>query len=1096
MRPPIPAASVLARETLERTVREGLERRLILLVAGAGFGKSTLLARIAVERPMAWYTVDASDRQVGALGAGIAEAIRAVVPALVSDIAEVETAGAPASEAEGLERAVGSANILMDALDAALDTDLVLVLDDLQELAAAAAPWRFIETVARTAPARLHLVLLSRDEPPFAIERLRGQGEVLDLGGPAMAFDRGEIATLLENVLRDAPVPEADMPGVAARVHEATGGWPAAVRLAAEALRAAGPDGRGDALLRLRAPEGPVFSYLAEEVVAYSSSPVRELMRRISHFERFSVGLCNALDLAEAERILNGLARRALFLQPLAGSSGWYQLHGLVRDYALTHLALSPGEIAALHRTAARWFEDEGLQEAALSSLLKAEDPEALAAFLLRHGAAMTVGGAGREVADAIASLSPEARGSELELVLGEALLTRAEWAGAIAALRRAGGDRESLDVGVAWRLGVIYGLRGAYDQALEIYDRAIVDGARPADEAFLHAWVASARRHRGEAEETAAAARRSLEAAELSGDERALAAAHAAMGNAHEMFRDIGSAVEAYGRALEAAERAGDALQRVRILTARGSLEIDRGHFAAALSDLESAVTLAAAIGFAAFHARALAERGRAKEWFGRFDEALSDVAGARALYARLNAPGRVYADLDEGELHLMRGDALRARAALEPAIRAARESNDSLQLGLSLASMAEATAPTDPDLARTLTAEALPIGRRLASPGTLIGVALTSLLLGDRAEAEALAIEAESLARIAGESPKVALAMEAQGLAVLDRDAGRRLVEAAHEIWVELGSPFGLAMNRYYFARLADAEAGREAAAEAEAALRGFGARGVAAEAAARRSTLEETLHPELAIRTLGGFGVLRSGEPVPAGEWRSKKARDLLKILAARRGRHVPRETLFELLWPDEDPEPLGNRLSVALATVRAILDPDHVHDSDHFVGADRASVWLELGHLELDLEAFLTAVAEGRRLLRARQADAALRHFERAEADYRGDFLEEDQYEDWVAGPRDEAQAAYLDAAREVARAAMAGGEPETAIRIQLRILELDVFDERAHLALVEALLAAGRHGEARRRYGVYVARMGEIGVEAASFPPADQRSAAA
>jgi len=1080
VRPPLPAPSALARTTLEETVMQGLDRRLILLVAGAGFGKSTLLARLAVERPMAWYTVDASDRQVGALGAGIAEALRNVVPGLVSDIGEVETAGAPASEAEGLERAVGSANILMDALDEVLDADVVLVLDDLQELGGAAAPWRLIETIARTAPARLHLVLLSRDEPPFAIERLRGRGEVLDLGGPAMAFDRGEIATLLENVLRNAPIEAADMPGVAARVHEATGGWPAAVRLAAEALRSAGRDGRAEALARIRAPEGPVFSYLAEEVVAYSSPGVRELIRRISHFDRFSVGLCDALELAEADRILSGLARRALFLQPLAGSSGWYQLHGLVRDYALTHLALRPDEVSAMHRTAATWFEREGLLEAALGSHLKADDPEGLAAFLRRNGGAMTTGGAGREVADAILAVPVEARGRDLELLLGEALLTRAEWAGAIAALRRAGGTDEALDVGVAWRLGVIYGLRGAYDQALEIYDRAVVDGARPADEAFLHAWVASARRHRGEAEETAAAARLSLRAAEFSGDDRALAAAHAAMGNAHEMFRDVGSAIEDYGRALEAAERAADALQRVRILTARGSLEIDLGHFVAALADLEAAVTLASAIGFAAFHARALAERGRAKEWFGRFDEALSDVAAARALYARMNAPGRVYADLDEGELHLMRGDSVPARAALEPAIRAARESNDSMQLGLSLASMAEATAPTDPDLARSLIAEALPIGRRLGSPGTLLGVALTSLLLGERAEAEAYGIEAESLARIAGEPPKVALAMEIQGLSAVERSDGRRLVEAAHEIWVELGSPFGLAMNRYYFARLTDAEAGREAAAEAEAALRGFGARGVAAEAAARRSTLEESLRPEVAIRTLGGFAVLRNGEPAAAGEWRSKKARDLLKILAARRGRHVPRETLFELLWPDEDPEPLGNRLSVALATVRAILDPDRVHDSDWFVGADRASVWLDLGHVELDLETFLTAVGEGRRLQRAGQSEAALRHFERAESDYRGDFLEEDQYEDWASGPRDEAQAAYLDAAREVARAATAGGEPETAIRIQLRILELDVFDERAHLALVDALLAAGRHGEARRRYGVYVAKMGEIG----------------
>ena len=99
----MPAASVLARPALERTILEGLTRRLTLLVAGAGFGKSTLIARLATQRPMAWYAVDASDTQVGALAAGVAEAIRGALPAFGSDVGEVETAATPSSEAEALD---------------------------------------------------------------------------------------------------------------------------------------------------------------------------------------------------------------------------------------------------------------------------------------------------------------------------------------------------------------------------------------------------------------------------------------------------------------------------------------------------------------------------------------------------------------------------------------------------------------------------------------------------------------------------------------------------------------------------------------------------------------------------------------------------------------------------------------------------------------------------------------------------------------------------------------------------------------------------------------------------------------------------------
>ena len=96
-----------------------------------------------------------------------------------------------------------------------------------------------------------------------------------------------------------------------------------------------------------------------------------------------------------------------------------------------------------------------------------------------------------------------------------------------------------------------------------------------------------------------------------------------------------------------------------------------------------------------------------------------------------------------------------------------------------------------------------------------------------------------------------------------------------------------------------------------------------GPAARRARRPSSsrsLDRAARPALEIGALGRFRVLRDGEPIPPTAWQSKKARDLLKILVSRRGRPTTRETLFELLWPDEDPEPLANRLSVALATVR--------------------------------------------------------------------------------------------------------------------------------------------------------------------------------
>ncbi len=89
--------------------------------------------------------------------------------------------------------------------------------------------------------------------------------------------------------------------------------------------------------------------------------------------------------------------------------------------------------------------------------------------------------------------------------------------------------------------------------------------------------------------------------------------------------------------------------------------------------------------------------------------------------------------------------------------------------------------------------------------------------------------------------------------------------------------------------------------------------------------------------------------------------------------------------------------------------------------------------------------------------------------------------------WAVGLREEAQATYIALARSLAESAASDGDADGATRFYLRILERDPFDEGAHLGLVAALVAAGRHGEARRRYGFYATKMEEISVEAAPFP---------
>jgi DNA-binding SARP family transcriptional activator len=240
-------------------------------------------------------------------------------------------------------------------------------------------------------------------------------------------------------------------------------------------------------------------------------------------------------------------------------------------------------------------------------------------------------------------------------------------------------------------------------------------------------------------------------------------------------------------------------------------------------------------------------------------------------------------------------------------------------------------------------------------------------------------------------------------------------------------------------------------------------------------------------LALRCLGAFRVFRDGHPVSTTAWQSKKARTLLKILVARRGRSTPRAMLMEELWPGQDPAVLSNRLSVALATVRSVLDPDKQHPPDRYVAADKDAMRLDLKNVAVDVEDFLACAASGLSQVRQGRRDEGALALTEAVAMYSGDFLEEDTYEDWAHALREEARATYIAVARTLAEIFVEAGHHDAAIGHYLRILAKDAWDEKAHLDLVWSLEAAGRHGEARRRYREYAARMTELDLPIAPFP---------
>jgi ATP/maltotriose-dependent transcriptional regulator MalT/DNA-binding SARP family transcriptional activator len=1061
---------LLERKRLEQLSARALQSRVTVLSAGPGFGKTTLIDRWSQSQRAVVLTLSAADTSVLALGRRLADELRLRVPAIGSGL-NVDPATNPGATTTDVDVAAGHAAFLASALNRHLTKPILLIFDDLHEIEGADSA-HLVESLIRQVPPNLPIILSGRSDPPIRLARLRAAGSVFDLGPSELAFTAEETAELAALILGEAGV------SVAETVFDATRGWPAGTRLALEALRQK-PSMRVSELLRGGPlPGGLLVEYLAEEVIDSAAPSDRLLLAQLNALGSFSVELCEGLGLSEASHI-QSLLRPGVFLEERAGS---LSVRSLIAGFLDNQEILAPAEAAALHGRAAAWYGQHHEAASAIHHAIRANDDSLLDTMLEDFGErALTTGGA-TVVLEACERIGPGRRTSSIEHLHGEAQHAVGAWEEAMLTFARAAGDQPSIDPALAWRMGLNFHLRGELTDAIANYSRGDLNSGRVEDQALLCGWWAGAVWLTGNVEECRRLVDEAMRRATESRSDRALATALTVNAMVAAIAGDRRANELYYLRALDHAERAGDVLQMIRIHVNRGSSHLEEGSYEEAIAETELALPLADLAGYTSLKALGVNNRGQARMHLGRFEEAAADFRESHLLWQRLSSRQVAYALTATGEIHRIRGDLNLARASYDEACRIARPVGDAQALIPALAGLARVTAIDDPDGAVSLVEEAVAGGTMLGQVQALLASADVRLQRGQPDLALVNAQAALHLARERRDRAGIAEALEL--LAAAGSDPERRLPEAV-AIWDELGNPLGSARSRLRQAvRVGVDEA---TALELRATLRRLGARRLAEEADRLVDDLRQRSRPAVTIGTLGGFSVAVNGDPVPGAAWQSKKARDIIKILVARRGKPLHREALVELLWPDEDPKKTANRLSVALSVIRGVLDPHKEHPADHYLEADRDTVGLHLDRLQVDLEVFHAAAANGLAAARQQDLEQARRSFEEAEATYVGDLLEEEPYEDWATGAREEARATYVTVARWLADRAVTDSDLDAAVRFLLRILQRDPFDENAHLQLVQAMIEARRPGEARRLYRQYCSRMEELGEEAAPYP---------
>ncbi len=231
---------------------------------------------------------------------------------------------------------------------------------------------------------------------------------------------------------------------------------------------------------------------------------------------------------------------------------------------------------------------------------------------------------------------------------------------------------------------------------------------------------------------------------------------------------------------------------------------------------------------------------------------------------------------------------------------------------------------------------------------------------------------------------------------------------------------------------------------------------------------NTTHQQEHPRLRIQTLGTLQVFRDGEPVAESEWRTRQARQLLKILITERPRPVATDRLIDLLWPGSAPGAAATTLRSAINALRNVLEPErpnrapssYIHtQAPGYAFRPHPDIWLDVEVFEAELDQ-----AE-------RTPDPARKraHLEAAIALYKDDYLISDPYADWAKTERERLRERYFHALLTLADLLAQAGDYTEAISLARRVLARDEVRENAYQALMRYQAESGDSAAALLTY---------------------------
>lgn len=340
--------TIVSRPRLIERLNAGLHRKLTLISAPAGFGKTTLVSAwvALMDRPIAWLSLDEGENDPTRFLIYLVAAMQTIAPTLGEGVLRVLQSPQPPPPEAMLTGLLNELTAIRDPF--------VLFLDDYHVIDAQAVD-QVLTSLVEHLPPHMHLVIATREDPHLPLARLRVRDHMTELRAADLRFTPSEAAAFLNHVM-GLTLSDQDI----AALEQRTEGWIAGLQLAALSMQ-----GRQDVAGFIRTFAGDhqyIVDYLVGEVLQHQPQPVRSFLLQTSILDQLNGSLCSAVTGQEGGNArLEALERGNFFVIPLDDTRHWYRYHHLFAEVLSAHLmAEQADQISTLHRRASEWYEQHG----------------------------------------------------------------------------------------------------------------------------------------------------------------------------------------------------------------------------------------------------------------------------------------------------------------------------------------------------------------------------------------------------------------------------------------------------------------------------------------------------------------------------------------------------------------------------------------------------------------------------------------------------------------------------------------------------------------------------------------------------------------